>query len=133
MAFSVGNHAPLRPGEIDGLHYFFKSKEEFEALIAAGGMSEWAVVHGQNTYGTLKSTVRCGDCRGPLVLLEIDLQGARQVKKAVPEAQLLGLRPAELEELVRCLGRGTNLCEKRQYDGWKPVKVVTSRSEPESR
>ncbi len=72
--FSVRNHPPPRPGEIDGVHYYFKSKEEFDALVAAGELLEWAVVHGQNTYGTLKSTVDAAIAEGRSVLLEIDLQ-----------------------------------------------------------
>ena len=83
LSVSATTRAP-RPGEVDGVHYFFKSKEEFEGLVAAGEFLEWAVVHGQNTYGTLKSTVNDAIAEGRSVLLEIDLQGARQVKAGRP-------------------------------------------------
>ena len=92
LSVSATTRAP-RPGEVDGVHYFFKTKEEFEQLIAAGELLEWAVVHGQNTYGTLKSTVNQAISEGRSVLLEIDLQGARQVKAAVPDAQFVFLAP----------------------------------------
>ncbi|HEY3574333.1 MULTISPECIES: guanylate kinase [unclassified Arthrobacter] len=114
LSVSATTRAP-RPGEIDGVHYYFKSKEEFESLVAAGEFLEWAVVHGQNTYGTLKSTVNQAIAEGRSVLLEIDLQGARQVKKAVPDAQFVFLAPPSWEELVRRLvGRGTESAEEQQ-------------------
>ncbi|MDQ0619059.1 guanylate kinase [Arthrobacter globiformis] len=114
LSVSATTRAP-RPGEIDGVHYYFKSKEEFESLVAAGEFLEWAVVHGQNTYGTLKSTVNQAIAEGRSVLLEIDLQGARQVKQAVPDAQFVFLAPPSWEELVRRLvGRGTESTEEQQ-------------------
>ncbi|MBT2550695.1 guanylate kinase [Arthrobacter sp. ISL-65] len=114
LSVSATTRAP-RPGEIDGVHYYFKSKEEFESLVAAGEFLEWAVVHGQNTYGTLKSTVNQAIAEGRSVLLEIDLQGARQVKQAVPDAQFVFLAPPSWEELVRRLvGRGTESAEEQQ-------------------
>ncbi len=87
---------PPRPGEIDGVHYYFKSKDEFEALVAAGELLEWAVVHGQNTYGTLKSTVDAAIADGRSVLLEIDLQGARQVKASRSRCPVRLSGPAQL-------------------------------------
>lgn len=104
-----------RPGEIDGVHYFFKSPEEFDRLIAEGAFLEWAVVHGRNRYGTLRSTVDAAVAAGKSVLLEIDLQGARQVKEAVPEARFVFLAPPSWDELVRRLiGRGTESTEEQQ-------------------
>lgn len=104
-----------RPGEIDGVHYFFKSHEEFDRLIAEGAFLEWAVVHGRNRYGTLRSTVDAAVAAGKSVLLEIDLQGARQVKKVVPEARFVFLAPPSWDELVRRLiGRGTETAEEQQ-------------------
>jgi guanylate kinase len=114
LSVSATTRAP-RPGEIDGVHYYFKSKEEFESLVAAGELLEWAVVHGQNTYGTLKSTVNQAIAEGRPVLLEIDLQGARQVRQAVPDAQFVFLAPPSWDELVRRLvGRGTENAEEQQ-------------------
>lgn len=106
---------PPRPGEQDGVHYFFKSPEEFDALIEAGELLEWAVVHGQNRYGTLRSTVDEAIADGRSVLLEIDLQGARQVKQAVPDAKFVFLAPPSWEEMVRRLvGRGTETADEQQ-------------------
>lgn len=114
LSVSATTRAP-RPGEIDGVHYFFKSPEEFDRLIADGAFLEWAVVHGQNRYGTLRSTVAAAVEAGKAVLLEIDLQGARQVKEAVPDARFVFLAPPSWEELVRRLiGRGTETAEEQQ-------------------
>ena len=106
---------PPRPGEQDGIHYFFKSAQEFDSLIENGELLEWAVVHGQNRYGTLRSTVDAAIAEGRSVLLEIDLQGARQVKQAVPDAQFVFLAPPSWDEMVRRLvGRGTESAEEQQ-------------------
>ncbi|WP_104088393.1 guanylate kinase [Arthrobacter sp. GMC3] len=106
---------PARPGEIEGVHYFFKTAEEFDALIERGDLLEWAVVHGQNRYGTLRSTVEAAVQAGRSVLLEIDLQGARQVKEAMPEADFVFLSPPSWDELVRRLvGRGTETQQEQQ-------------------
>jgi guanylate kinase len=73
------------------------------------------VVHGENTYGTLKSTVKQAIADGKSVLLEIDLQGARQVKAAVPDAQFVFLAPPTWDEMVRRLvGRGTESADEQQ-------------------
>ena len=106
---------PPRPGEQDGVHYFFKSAEEFDSLVEDGELLEWAVVHGRNRYGTLRSTVDAAIAEGRSVLLEIDLQGARQVKQAVPDAQFVFLAPPSWDEMVRRLvGRGTESAEEQQ-------------------
>ncbi|MDQ6753672.1 MAG: guanylate kinase [Actinomycetota bacterium] len=106
---------PARPGEVDGVHYFFKSPEEFDRLAAQGEFLEWAVVHGKNRYGTLRSTVKQAIAEGRSVLLEIDLQGARQVKKAVPDAHFVFLAPPSWEEMVRRLvGRGTETPDEQR-------------------
>ncbi|WP_348770050.1 guanylate kinase [Arthrobacter sp. E3] len=103
-----------RPGEDEGVHYFFKSAHEFDSLEASGDLLEWAVVHGVNRYGTLRSTVEAAVAAGKSVLLEIDLQGARQVKAAMPEADFVFLAPPTWEELVRRLvGRGTESAEEQ--------------------
>lgn len=107
ISVSATTRSP-RPGEIDGVHYHFLSKGEFERLIKDGEMLEWAVVHGQNSYGTPRQPVVEALRAGRPTLLEIDLQGARQVKEAMPEAQFVFLAPPSWDELVRRLiGRGT--------------------------
>ncbi|WP_062293317.1 guanylate kinase [Demequina phytophila] len=103
-----------RPGEVDGVHYHFITREDFDRRIAAGEFLEHATVHGQNSYGTLRGPVDERLAQGESVLLEIDLQGARQVKQAMPDAHFVFLAPPSWEELVdRLVGRGTEGEEER--------------------
>ncbi|MEU0130900.1 MULTISPECIES: guanylate kinase [unclassified Streptomyces] len=96
-----------RPGERNGVHYFFVDDEEFDKLIANGELLEWAEFAG-NRYGTPRRAVLDRLEAGEPVLLEIDLQGARLVRLSMPEAQLVFLAPPSWDELVRRLtGRGT--------------------------
>jgi guanylate kinase len=96
-----------RPGERDGVHYYFVEEDEFAKMVANGDLLEWAVFAG-NHYGTPRQAVLDRLASGAPVLLEIDLQGARQVRESMPEAQLVFLAPPSWEELVRRLtGRGT--------------------------
>ena len=96
-----------RPGEVDGLHYFFLDTDHFKSLVEQGGFLEWAQVH-DNYYGTLKRSVLDHINAGEQVILEIDVQGAFQVRKALPEAHLVFIEPPSLEELERRLRqRGT--------------------------
>lgn len=106
---------PPRPGEVEGSHYFFVDDEGFDRMLAAGELLEWATVHGRHRYGTPRGPVERAAARGGLVLLEIDLQGARQVRAADPTARLVFLAPPSWDELVRRLvGRGTEGEEERQ-------------------
>ena len=106
---------PPRPGEVDGVHYHFVSAEAFDALIAAGGLLEWATVHGMHRYGTPRAPVVEAIARGRPALLEIDLQGARQVRDSWPDAQFVFLVPPSWEELVRRLvGRGTESAAQQE-------------------
>ncbi|MEH6379640.1 guanylate kinase [Streptomyces sp. KLMMK] len=96
-----------RPGEQDGVQYFFVDDEEFDKLVANGELLEWAEFAG-NRYGTPRRAVLDRLEAGEPVLLEIDLQGARQVRETMPEARLVFLAPPSWDELVRRLtGRGT--------------------------
>lgn len=96
-----------RPGEVHGVHYYFVDDEEFDKLVANGELLEWAEFAG-NRYGTPRAAVAERLEQGSPVLLEIDLQGARLVRAAMPEARLVFLAPPTWEELVRRLtGRGT--------------------------
>ncbi|TNC44138.1 guanylate kinase [Mumia zhuanghuii] len=107
ISVSVTTRSP-RPGEVDGVHYHFVSPEEFDRLVAEGQMLEWAVVHGSNRYGTPRGPVDERLAAGIPALLEIDLQGARQVREAMPEALFVFLKPPSWDELVsRLVGRGT--------------------------
>jgi guanylate kinase len=106
---------PQRPGEVDGVHYRFVSESDFEAMIAAGEFLEWAVVHGRHRYGTPRQQVLDALAADKPALLEIDLQGARQVRLSMPEALFVFLAPPSFEELVRRLiGRGTETEEERR-------------------
>jgi len=99
---------PPRPGEVEGEHYYFVSDAEFDAMIERGEFLEYAVVHNAYKYGTPRPPVERALAEGTSVLLEIDIQGARAVKEAMPEAVLVFLLPPTIEELVRRqLGRGT--------------------------
>ncbi|GAA3286113.1 guanylate kinase [Nesterenkonia halophila] len=116
VTFSVSatTRAP-RPGEVDGVDYHFLSPEEFDRLIEADELLEWATVHGAHRYGTLRSTVQEGLDAGRSVLLEIDLQGARQVRRTMPDAQFVFLTPPSWEEMVsRLTGRGTESEEEQR-------------------
>ncbi|MFF4226430.1 guanylate kinase [Streptomyces abikoensis] len=96
-----------RPGEQEGVQYFFVDDEQFDKLVANGELLEWAEFAG-NRYGTPRKAVLDRLEAGEPVLLEIDLQGARQVRETMPEAQLVFLAPPSWDELVRRLtGRGT--------------------------
>lgn len=104
-----------RPGEVDGKDYFFVSDEEFDRMLAQNEMLEWATVHGKHRYGTPRKPVNEAAAAGKLVLLEIDLQGARQVRKSDPNAQLVFLAPPSWEELERRLStRGTESATEKK-------------------
>lgn len=103
-----------RPGEVDGVHYHFVSDERFDEMAAAGDLLEWAVVHGRAKYGTPRGPVEEILASGRPALLEIDLQGARQVRASMPDALFVFLAPPSWDELVRRLvGRGTEDEEER--------------------
>jgi guanylate kinase len=106
LSVSATTRAP-RPGEVDGVQYHFVDRAEFERMVAAGAMLEWAEYAG-NLYGTPRGPVEERLAAGTYALLEIELQGARQVRRAMPEARLVFLAPPSREELARRLvGRGT--------------------------
>jgi guanylate kinase len=99
---------PPRPGEIDGIHYRFVDDATFDAMIEGDQLLEWAIVHSTARYGTPRRPVEDALAQGRLALLEIDLQGARQVRCSMPEALFVFLAPPSWEELVRRLvDRGT--------------------------
>ncbi len=98
---------PPRPGEQDGVSYYFLDDDEFERRVQAGEFLEWAWVH-EHRYGTLKSEVDRLLGEGRSVILEIDVQGGINVRRMHPEAVLVFVEPPSAEELERRLrGRGT--------------------------
>lgn len=113
LSVSATTRAP-RPGEIDGVHYYFVDDAEFDRLIEQDQLLEYAVVHNRHRYGTPRGPVDEALAQGKTVLLEIDLQGARQVLAAEPSATLVFLLPPSWDELVnRLVGRGTEDAEER--------------------
>ncbi|BDZ52956.1 guanylate kinase [Agromyces marinus] len=114
LSVSATTRAP-RPGEVDGEHYYFVSDEEFDRMVEGGQLLEWATVHNAHRYGTPRGPVEEAIAAGNGVLLEIDIQGARSVRRAMPEATLVFLLPPTWEELVRRLvGRGTESPAEQQ-------------------
>lgn len=106
LSISATTRAP-RKGEINGSHYYFISRSEFEQLIENNGMLEYAV-YCENYYGTPKKEILESINEGKDVFLEIEVQGAMQVKKAYPDAVLIFIIPPNLKELqARLIGRGT--------------------------
>ena len=130
-----GIHIPVslttrqpRPGEIDGISYHFVSENRFREMAASGELLEHAVVHGRYSYGTPRRDVCDAIASGRDVLLEIDIQGARQVKQNLPEAKLVFIAPPSWEELVRRLeGRGTEDASQVER------RLTTARVELEAR
>ncbi|HEX9774907.1 MAG TPA: guanylate kinase [Actinomycetota bacterium] len=98
---------PRRHDEVEGLSYLFVGEEDFAALEAGGGFLESAIVHGHR-YGTPRAPVEDALAAGKAVVLEIDVQGARQVKAALPEAVLVFVEPPSMEVLrSRLAARGS--------------------------
>lgn len=113
-----------RPGEVEGVHYFFLTDEQFDHMIESGEMLEWAVVHNRHRYGTPRVKVMDAVNSGRNVLLEIDLQGARQVRQSLPDARFVFLAPPTWEDLVaRLTGRGTETAEEQR------VRLETAKIE----
>jgi guanylate kinase len=107
LSVSATTRAP-RPAEEEGVQYFFHDRASFERLAAAGGLLEWAEFAG-NLYGTPRAAVEERLAQGRPVLLEIELEGARQVRRSFPEAFQLFVAPPSFDELERRIrGRGTD-------------------------
>jgi len=101
-----------RKGERNGMDYEFMTREGFEAMAERGEFAEWAEVHG-NFYGTPRRTLEEATARGEFVVLDIDVQGARQIRTAVPDALLVFVIPPSAEVLVsRLTKRGTEADEE---------------------
>lgn len=123
LSVSATTRAP-RPGERNGVHYWFVSDEEFDAMIDRGELLEWALVHQAARYGTPRGPVELALASGKPAMLEIDLQGARQVRETMPEALFVFLKPPSWDELVRRLeGRGTESEAERER------RLETARAE----
>lgn len=96
-----------RVGEIDGVDYHFVDRARFDEMVAADELVEWAEVHGR-LYGTPREELERAGARGVHVVLDIDVQGARQIKARIPDAKLIFVLPPDVETLLgRLTGRGT--------------------------
>jgi len=123
LSVSATTRAP-RPGEVEGVHYHFVDDAEFDRLVDADELLEWAVVHHGARYGTPSGPVHQALAEGRTALLEIDLQGARQVRERMPQALFVFLAPPSWDELVRRLvGRGTEGRQERER------RLATAREE----
>jgi guanylate kinase len=119
-----------RPGELHGVHYLFVTDDEFDAMVAGGELLEWATVHATARYGTPRRPVEEVLAAGRPALLEIDLQGARQVRDSMPDALFVFLAPPSWEELVRRLvGRGTETEEERNRRLETAVRELAAEEE----
>jgi guanylate kinase len=104
MVFSISATTRLpRPGEKDGKDYFFVTEAAFKAMRKRGELAEWAKVHGQDYYGTPKSFLERMLSKGKDVLLDIDVQGALQVKRRYPDAVLIFITTPTFTEMARRL------------------------------
>lgn len=119
---------PSRPGEINGVDYFFITEADFLKQLQAGEFLEWAEVYG-NYYGTPRRPVETWLQEGKDVLLELDIQGAQQVKKIFPQALLIFITPPSLEELgVRITKRGTDTEETiRKRLEFAPAEIQAAK------
>lgn len=123
VSVSVTTRRP-RPGEVDGVTYHFIDDARFDELVATGGLLEWACVHKTARYGTPRGPAQAAVAAGRTVLLELDLQGARQVKAVWPHVTSVFLAPPSWEELVtRLTGRGT------EPDAARRRRLETAREE----
>ena len=125
LSVSATTRSP-REGEIDGVSYVFLTDEQFKIRAESGQMLEWATVHGKHSYGTPRGPVEQGLASGFNVILEIDVQGAFQVRQSFPEALLVFVKPPSFEALrARLDKRGTESEEDKQ------IRLETARSELE--
>ena len=128
LSISMTTRKP-REGEVDGVNYYFVTREEFQERIAEDGFFEFAQVY-ENYYGTPKQMVMEQLAKGRDVLLEIDTQGALNVKKAYPEGVAIFLLPPSLEELrKRLTGRGTETPEAIELRLSKTLNEISCMTE----
>lgn len=127
LSVSATTRAP-RPGEVEGVSYFFKTREEFERMIAAGEFLEYMDVFGMNFYGTPRAYVEQQLAAGNDIVLEIDVKGAMNVKRLCPEAVLVFIAPPSMETLKkRLVGRGTETAEaveRRTQEAFAEMKLL---------
>lgn len=123
LSVSVTTRSP-RPDEVNGVHYWFISDEEFDQLIADNQLLEYAWVHKTHRYGTPRKPVEDAIAANKQIILEIDVQGAMQVKQAMPSANLIFIAPPSEQELRnRLFGRATETPEQVE------IRLETAKTE----
>lgn len=128
VSVSATTRAP-RPGEVEGREYRFVTREVFARMRDAGDLLEWAEVHGE-WYGTPRASVEEARAAGSTVILEIDVQGAREVKRAAPDALTVFVEPPDWETLERRLEeRATEGPEQQARRRWTALKEVAAAQE----
>ena len=110
LSVSVTTRQP-RPGEVDGVHYFFRTREEFERMIEDNALLEWAEYNG-NYYGTPEDAIREWLGPGKNVLLEIEVQGAEKIRRLYPDVVSIFLMPPSMQTLEERLRNRESECEK---------------------
>lgn len=129
LSVSVTTRAP-RPGEIEGVNYFFRSEEQFQDMIECDEFLEYMCVFGKNHYGTPKAYVAEQRAQGNDVILEIDVNGALNVKKRCPDAVMIFIAPPSMETLKkRLVGRGTETEEAVERRFAEAVKELAAAGE----
>ena len=129
LSVSVTTRAP-RPGEIEGVNYFFRSEEQFQDMIERDEFLEYMCVFGKNHYGTPKAYVAEQRAQGNDVILEIDVNGALNVKKRCPDAVMIFIAPPSMETLKkRLVGRGTETEEAVERRFTEAVKELAAAGE----
>ena len=127
MSVSATTREP-RPGEIEGVHYFFKTEEAFKDMVDRGEFLEYIHVFGSKYYGTPRSFVEQQLAEGYDVILEIDVQGAMKVKQSFPDAVLMFITAPSMSEIKsRLIGRGTETMEqveKRFATAFEEIKMI---------
>ena len=121
---------PARPGETDGVDYFFVTAEEFDRMVAKDQLLEWAWVHGAHRYGTPRDPVVRQKRAGKTIFLEIDVQGARQIRARGEDALFIFIAPPSFEALAeRLASRGTEDDAERQRRLATAVEELSARNE----
>lgn len=121
---------PPRPGEVEGLDYYFVDDNRFDQMIAHGELLEWATVHGRHRYGTPLAGIDAQREAEKTVILEIDLQGARQLRARLPDALFVFIAPPSFDELARRLTlRGTESDDEQRRRLVTAVEEMAAQEE----
>jgi guanylate kinase len=118
-----------RPGELEGVSYYFLTEAKFQDKVNSDEMLEWATVHGKHSYGTPRAAVHQALGQGLNVLLEIDVQGAFQVREAFADAILVFVKPPSFEELRNRLDKRGSESEQDKLTRLETAKIELARAD----